>query len=97
MGGFGISPGEVRLGFPRECLRVFVFGNEVRVERKGGSWRREVKDTSSGGVLMLAEAETQTSGAKAAACGQLASLAAASDKVYSEEGVPAFLRFHQVQ
>ncbi|OWM70947.1 hypothetical protein CDL15_Pgr013128 [Punica granatum] len=56
-----------------------------------------IKDTSSGGVLMLAEAETQTSGAKAAACGQLASLAAASDKVYSEEGVPAFLRFHQVQ
>ncbi|OWM70950.1 hypothetical protein CDL15_Pgr013131 [Punica granatum] len=48
-----------------------------------------IKDTSSGGVLMLAEAETQTSGAKAAACGRLASLAAASDKVYSEEGVPA--------
>ncbi|KAI3932874.1 hypothetical protein MKX01_031856 [Papaver californicum] len=40
-------------------------------------------------VLELADAEAQTSGAKAAACGQLASLAALSEKVYSEQGVPA--------
>ncbi|XP_021805227.1 phosphoglucan, water dikinase, chloroplastic [Prunus avium] len=43
----------------------------------------------SGGILLLADAEAQTSGAKAAACGRLASLAAVSDKVYSDQGVPA--------
>ncbi|XP_030508153.2 phosphoglucan, water dikinase, chloroplastic [Cannabis sativa] len=44
---------------------------------------------SAGGVLPLADAEAQTSGAKAAACGRLASLAAASNKVYNDQGVPA--------
>lgn len=34
----------------------------------------------SGGILLLADAEAETSGAKAAACGRLASLAAVSDK-----------------
>lgn len=32
------------------------------------------------GVVALIDADTETSGAKAAACGRLASLAAASDK-----------------
>ncbi|KAA8527871.1 hypothetical protein F0562_035260 [Nyssa sinensis] len=44
---------------------------------------------SAGGVILLADADIQTSGAKAAACGQLASLAAASEKVCSDQGVPA--------
>ncbi|KAL5542836.1 hypothetical protein UlMin_010546 [Ulmus minor] len=43
---------------------------------------------SAGRILPLADAGAQTSGAKAAACSQLASLAAVSDKVYSDQGVP---------
>lgn len=35
---------------------------------------------SAGGVLLLADAEAENSGAKASGCGRLASLAAASDK-----------------
>ncbi|XWS35232.1 hypothetical protein CRYUN_Cryun21dG0108300 [Craigia yunnanensis] len=45
--------------------------------------------SSSAGVILLADADALTSGAKAAACGRLASLAAVSDKVYSDQGVPA--------
>uniref|UniRef100_A0A5B6ZH23 CBM20 domain-containing protein n=1 Tax=Davidia involucrata TaxID=16924 RepID=A0A5B6ZH23_DAVIN len=44
---------------------------------------------STGGIILLADADIQTSGAKAAACGHLASLAAVSDKVRSDQGVPA--------
>ncbi|XP_050141844.1 phosphoglucan, water dikinase, chloroplastic [Malus sylvestris] len=44
---------------------------------------------SAGGVLLLADADAETSGAKAAACGRLASLAAESEKVYNDDGVPA--------
>lgn len=40
-------------------------------------------------IVQLANADVQTSGAKAAACGSLASLAAVSAKVYSDQGVPA--------
>ncbi|KAE8708781.1 Phosphoglucan [Hibiscus syriacus] len=47
---------------------------------------------SSAGIILLADANAQTSGAKAAACGRLASLAAVSDKVYSDLGVPASFR-----
>ncbi|XP_027367646.1 phosphoglucan, water dikinase, chloroplastic isoform X2 [Abrus precatorius] len=47
---------------------------------------------SSGGVILLPDAETQTSGAKAAACGRLSSLSAVSDKVYSDQGVPPSFR-----
>ncbi|KAG2726254.1 hypothetical protein I3760_01G103400 [Carya illinoinensis] len=43
----------------------------------------------TGGVIMLADADAHTSGSKAAACGRLASLSAVSDKVYSDQGVPA--------
>ncbi|KAL6970881.1 Phosphoglucan, water dikinase, chloroplastic [Sarracenia purpurea var. burkii] len=42
-----------------------------------------------GGIVPLADADLQTSGAKAAACGQLASVAAVSDRVCSDQGVPA--------
>ncbi|MCI10536.1 phosphoglucan water dikinase chloroplastic-like, partial [Trifolium medium] len=35
---------------------------------------------SSAGVILLPDAETQTSGAKAAACGHLSSLSSVSDK-----------------
>ncbi|KAA3480288.1 phosphoglucan, water dikinase, chloroplastic [Gossypium australe] len=48
--------------------------------------------SSSAGLILLADADAQTSGAKAAACGRLASLAAVSDKVYSDLGVPASFR-----
>uniref|UniRef100_A0A7N2LWV0 CBM20 domain-containing protein n=1 Tax=Quercus lobata TaxID=97700 RepID=A0A7N2LWV0_QUELO len=43
----------------------------------------------TGGVLLLADADAQNSGAKAAACGRLASLSAVSEKVYSDQGVLA--------
>lgn len=35
---------------------------------------------STGGIILLADADLQTSGSKAASCGRLASLAAASSK-----------------
>ncbi|KAL0432167.1 UNVERIFIED_CONTAM: Phosphoglucan, water dikinase, chloroplastic [Sesamum latifolium] len=44
---------------------------------------------STGDVILLENADLQSSGAKATACGCLASLAAASNKVYNEQGVPA--------
>ncbi|KAL7219749.1 hypothetical protein ACSBR2_012751 [Camellia fascicularis] len=44
---------------------------------------------SAGGIILLADADVQTSGAKASACGQLSSVAAASDQVCSDQGVPA--------
>ncbi|KAE9618610.1 putative phosphoglucan, water dikinase [Lupinus albus] len=47
---------------------------------------------SSGGVILLPDADIQSSGAKAAACGCLSSLSAVSDKVYSDQGVPASFR-----
>ncbi|KAL3634731.1 Phosphoglucan, water dikinase, chloroplastic [Castilleja foliolosa] len=47
------------------------------------------KVASNGGVILLENADIQTSGAKATACGRLASIAAASNKVYNEQGVPA--------
>ncbi|VVB15179.1 unnamed protein product [Arabis nemorensis] len=47
------------------------------------------KETPSGGIIALADANVSTSGSKAAACGLLTSLAAASSKVNSEHGVPA--------
>ncbi|KAG4126054.1 hypothetical protein ERO13_D10G133800v2 [Gossypium hirsutum] len=50
------------------------------------------KGSSSAGLILLADADAQTSGAKAAACGRLASLAAVSDKAYSDLGVPASFR-----
>ncbi|KAK4266563.1 hypothetical protein QN277_027460 [Acacia crassicarpa] len=43
----------------------------------------------SAGIILLPDAEAQTSGAKAAACGRLSSLSRISDKVYSDQGVPA--------
>ncbi|KAI4326410.1 hypothetical protein MLD38_031729 [Melastoma candidum] len=46
------------------------------------------KDVPDGGVIGLPEADVRTSGAKAAACGQLASLAAVSGSIYSDNGVP---------
>nr|XP_043610294.1 phosphoglucan, water dikinase, chloroplastic [Erigeron canadensis] len=47
------------------------------------------KGVSTGDIIPLADADVQTSGAKAASCGSLASLAAVSAKVYSDQGVPA--------
>ncbi|XP_047333546.1 phosphoglucan, water dikinase, chloroplastic isoform X2 [Impatiens glandulifera] len=44
---------------------------------------------TANGIIPLAEADVQTSGAKAAACGQLASLSATSDEVFSDHGVPS--------
>ncbi|XP_048629319.1 phosphoglucan, water dikinase, chloroplastic-like [Brassica napus] len=47
------------------------------------------KDIPSGGIITLADSDVSTCGSKAAACGLLASLAAASTRVHSEHGVPA--------
>lgn len=67
-----------------------------RVEAQGSdgpSWSatkgNSNQGVSAGGVLLLADADAEISGAKAAACGRLASLAAESEKVYNDEGVPA--------
>ncbi|OIT07698.1 PREDICTED: phosphoglucan, water dikinase, chloroplastic [Nicotiana attenuata] len=51
------------------------------------SHSKEVVPT--GGIIPLADAEIQSSGAKAASCAQLALLASSSAKVYSDQGVPA--------
>ncbi|MED6113696.1 Phosphoglucan, water dikinase, chloroplastic [Stylosanthes scabra] len=53
---------------------------------------KHIKGASSGGVILLSDAETETSGAKAAACARLSSLSSVSDKVYSDQGVPASFR-----
>ncbi|CAA0840857.1 Phosphoglucan- water dikinase- chloroplastic [Striga hermonthica] len=44
---------------------------------------------SSNGVILLENADLQTSGAKATACARLASLSIESKKAYNEQGVPA--------
>ncbi|KAK3139710.1 hypothetical protein QOZ80_5AG0388410 [Eleusine coracana subsp. coracana] len=54
----------------------------------------ELKSYTSGvngmsGVLELSEASVESSGAKAAACGTLSVLASLSNKVYSDQGIPA--------
>ncbi|XP_047980854.1 phosphoglucan, water dikinase, chloroplastic [Salvia hispanica] len=60
------------------------------LEQNSMSSETEIKmGTSSGGVIAVEDATIQDSGAKAASCGRLASLAAASNKVYNEGGVPA--------
>ncbi|KAM3357251.1 phosphoglucan, water dikinase, chloroplastic [Capsicum galapagoense] len=51
------------------------------------SHSKEVGHTRGG--IPLADADTQSSGAKAASCAQLASLATSSTKVYSDQGAPA--------
>lgn len=43
-------------------------------------------------IIPLADANVQSSGAKAASCGRLASLAAISSKVHNEQGVPALFK-----
>ncbi|CAN1346657.1 Phosphoglucan, water dikinase, chloroplastic [Linum perenne] len=47
------------------------------------------KGASVGGVILLADADTLTSGAKAASCGRLASLAAVSSNVTNDQRVSA--------
>ncbi|CAI0469612.1 unnamed protein product [Linum tenue] len=44
---------------------------------------------SAGGVILLADADPSTSGAKAASCGRLASLSAVSSEVSNDQGVSA--------
>ncbi|KAG6422820.1 hypothetical protein SASPL_113201 [Salvia splendens] len=59
------------------------------LEQNSTSSETDIKTgTSSGGVIAVEDATIQDSGAKAASCGRLASLAAASNKVYNEGGVP---------
>ncbi|GKA26675.1 hypothetical protein Tco_0712784 [Tanacetum coccineum] len=50
---------------------------------------RAQQGVSTGDIIPLADADVQTSGAKAASCGTLAFLAAISAKVKSDQGVPA--------
>ncbi|KAI5402197.1 phosphoglucan, water dikinase, chloroplastic [Lathyrus oleraceus] len=64
-------------------------GNLSGVEVPASSAARISKYSQGSGVILLPDAETETSGAKAAACGHLSSLSSASDKVYSDQGVPA--------
>ncbi|CAK8574448.1 unnamed protein product [Lathyrus sativus] len=64
-------------------------GSLSGVEVPASSAGRISKSSQGSGVILLPDAETQTSGAKAAACGHLSSLSSASDKVYSDQGVPA--------
>ncbi|CAH9136523.1 unnamed protein product [Cuscuta epithymum] len=60
---------------------------EKRTSQVTTSFLRQV--ASSKGVVPLADADLQNSGAKAAACAHLASLSMSSQKVYSDQGVPA--------
>ncbi|KAJ6844705.1 phosphoglucan, water dikinase, chloroplastic-like [Iris pallida] len=50
------------------------------------------KEGAIHGVLELPQADINLSGAKAAACGRLATLSLLSEKVYSDQGVPASFR-----
>ncbi|KAJ6814220.1 phosphoglucan, water dikinase, chloroplastic-like [Iris pallida] len=50
------------------------------------------KEDAVHGVLELSQADINVSGAKAAACGRLATLSLLSEKVYSDQGVPASFR-----
>ncbi|GJZ40248.1 phosphoglucan, water dikinase, chloroplastic, partial [Tanacetum coccineum] len=50
---------------------------------------RSSQGVSTSDIIPLADADVQTSGAKAASCGTLASLAAVSAKVKNDQGVPA--------
>ncbi|KAF2596970.1 hypothetical protein F2Q68_00012229 [Brassica cretica] len=59
------------------------------VSSSSNSLLHSSKDIPSGGIIALADSDVSTSGSKAAACGLLASLAAASTRVHSEHGVPA--------
>lgn len=79
-----------RTSSPKELPVLFPFSmtsNNVPYSSKPGA------PFSAGGtipvVLELPKATSDLSGAKAASCGQLASLAALSEKVYSDQGVPA--------
>ncbi|GAA0164916.1 kinase [Lithospermum erythrorhizon] len=47
---------------------------------------------STGGIIELADANVENCGSKSTACGRLATIAAASNKVYSDQGVPASFR-----
>jgi phosphoglucan,water dikinase len=47
------------------------------------------EDIPSGGIIALTDSNVETSGAKAASCGRLASLSLLSAKVQSDQGVPA--------
>ncbi|XVF29240.1 hypothetical protein REPUB_Repub15cG0104000 [Reevesia pubescens] len=99
--GVNISPSSVDDRDADSVAKNLSSNDSSAVEVSGGphdSSRLAVKapysnqGTSSVGVILLADADALTSGAKAAACGRLASLAAVSDKVYSEQGVPASFR-----
>ncbi|KAF8402196.1 hypothetical protein HHK36_013148 [Tetracentron sinense] len=71
-------------------------GSSSPVEAPGphsSSWSAvKAPQATTAGVIVLSDADTSTSGAKSAACGRLASLAESSEKVYSDQGVPASFR-----
>lgn len=62
----------------------------------GPSWldgeTSTIQVDSTEDIIPLADADVQSSGAKAASCGRLASLAAISSKVHNEQGVPALFK-----
>ncbi|KAL6504915.1 Phosphoglucan, water dikinase, chloroplastic [Orobanche hederae] len=60
-----------------------------KVGMSEGNSTSSITVVSTGAVILLENADIQTSGAKATACGRLASIAAASNEVYNEQGVPA--------
>ncbi|RWR87190.1 phosphoglucan, water dikinase, chloroplastic isoform X1 [Cinnamomum micranthum f. kanehirae] len=69
----------------------------VALEEKSSSWSMvkahySNQNPAAGGVIALADATTETSGAKAAACSHLGSLSSISEKVYSDQDVPALFR-----
>lgn len=92
-----LTPSTLKRSNEDVLVKTFVTNDSSTIETcADGDSGHSVSETfiSSQGVsteviILLADADIQNSGAKAAACGRLASLAAVSGKVYSDQGVPA--------
>ncbi|XP_065861529.1 phosphoglucan, water dikinase, chloroplastic isoform X3 [Euphorbia lathyris] len=82
------------LASPNNVIVKDLPGNGMSMVEVSGSYVSAIQTShtsqgSSGGVILLADADAGAAGAKAAACGRLALLAAVSHKVHSDQGVPA--------
>ncbi|KAI7741630.1 hypothetical protein M8C21_017639 [Ambrosia artemisiifolia] len=85
--GVNVIPSSLEDG--KSNLPVMTSSDETETDSVPMPIYSSQKGASTGDIIALADSDVQTSGAKAAACGTLASLAAVSAKVYSDQGVPA--------
>lgn len=84
--GTGVSPNKFPSSTASSAGAASSDSNASSIAVKSSQFK-EVGPTR--GVIPLVDADIQSSGAKAAACAQLASLATSSTKVYSDQGAPA--------